>query len=281
TPPFYELPVVAGTDTYEFFKNHAEIGPFLQVPRSGNSISSDLTEFFAKWNPQNNSYLAKIEQSEKLPADAVEPSKDEARELITLNAVDECNKLIATRHFRRAARIAVRYGFVSKVSSALLTNESKQFKDADGNQAPVLAQGNNPESAGQDAFDSGNVADGSSGSAPSLQGATNGTIGPQGCDASVVMGVNTAGTVRVNNLANLEAFLNIIANLGELAALIAGFGLMLHGIMKRSVLMLGEDIELGPAGRVVLGIMIMVLGLAVPGVLNWFVASARDANLFS
>src|SRR5262249_1292874 len=44
---------------------------------------------------------------------------------------------------------------------------------------------------------------------PMLQGATNGTIGPQQGDATVVQGVNTAGTVRVNNLANLEALLNI------------------------------------------------------------------------
>ncbi len=38
--------------------------------------------------------------------------------------------------------------------------------------------------------------------APTLQGATNGTIGPQGSDATYITGVNTAGTVRVNNLAN-------------------------------------------------------------------------------
>ncbi|MBI1269964.1 hypothetical protein GC174_05985, partial [bacterium] len=50
------------------------------------------------------------------------------------------------------------------------------------------------------------------GNAPVLQGATNGTVGPQGDDATAIMGVNTAGTVRVNNLANLEALLNIIAN---------------------------------------------------------------------
>ena len=40
------------------------------------------------------------------------------------------------------------------------------------------------------------VADGRS---PTLQGATNGTISPQGAEATVVQGVNTAGTVRVNN----------------------------------------------------------------------------------
>jgi hypothetical protein len=39
--------------------------------------------------------------------------------------------------------------------------------------------------------------------APSLQGATNGTIGVQGSDATYVTGVNTAGTVRTDN--NLDA----------------------------------------------------------------------------
>lgn len=41
------------------------------------------------------------------------------------------------------------------------------------------------------------------GSAPTLQGATNGSIGPSGADATAIMGVNTAGTVRADN--NLDA----------------------------------------------------------------------------
>ncbi len=40
---------------------------------------------------------------------------------------------------------------------------------------------------------------------PMLQGATNGTIGPTSSDATIVSGVNTAGIVRVNNLANVES----------------------------------------------------------------------------
>lgn len=56
---------------------------------------------------------------------------------------------------------------------------------------------------------------------PTLQGATNGSIGPQGGDATAIMGVNTAGTVRVNNLANLEALLNLVAT---------GFDMLFYGI---------------------------------------------------
>ena len=69
------------------------------------------------------------------------------------------------------------------------------------------------------------------GQAPMLQGATNGTIGPQGGDATAVMGVNTAGTVRVNNLANLEALLNIIANGMEILGIAWGGPTMIMGFM--------------------------------------------------
>lgn len=49
-----------------------------------------------------------------------------------------------------------------------------------------------------------------------------GTIGLQGGDAKNIQGVNTAGAVRVNNVANLEALLNIIANGMELPGIAWG-----------------------------------------------------------
>lgn len=296
-PAFYELPVVAGTDTFEFFKNHSEIGPFSQVPRSGNSITTDLKDFFAKWNPNNNSYVPTIAETEKKPADYIEPSKEEAKELVLLRAAQECERLVSTRHFRRAAKLAVRYGFVSAVSSAYMGNSVNVPQDAD-DAAQVNASSANSAQSGEEAqsssatSDNGTSADGfdsngastmqgGSAAAPVLQGATNGTIVSQGSDATIIMGVNSAGTVRVNNLANLEALLNIIANLGELGALVAGLGLVAHGFMNKAIVKLGEDVELGPGGRIVIGAILVFAGLALPGILNWFVASARDANLFS
>ncbi len=287
-PAFYELPVVAGTDTFEFFRNHAEIGPFTQVPRNGKSVQNDLETFFTRWNPNNNSLAATLSETAKVPSDAVAPSREEAREMLTLRAVEECNKLISTRYFRRATRLALEYGFVSSVSCAILDNNTSKIEDADnvkkGDENDEAAPKSTTISAETkktaDSFDvAGQV--GSVAMAPILQGATNGTVGPQGSDATVIMGVNTAGTVRVNNLANLEALLNIIANLGELGAVIAGIGLMAHGFMNKDVVRIGEDIELGSAGRLCLGAFLIACGLALPGMLNWFVASARDANLFS
>ena len=106
-------------------------------------------------------------------------------------------------------------------------------------------------------------------------GATNGTVGPQGDDATVIMGVNTAGTVRVNNLANLEALLNIIANGMEILGIAWGGPTMIMGFMHMAA---GTQDAMK---RVLWGGAGVTGGLATPGCINWLVASARDANLFS
>jgi hypothetical protein len=113
------------------------------------------------------------------------------------------------------------------------------------------------------------------GTAPTLQAATNGTVGPQGQDATFITGVNTAGTVRVNNLANLEALLNIIANGLEILGIAWGGPTMIMGFMHMAA---GTQDAMK---RVLFGAAGVTGGLATPGCINWLVASARDANLFS
>lgn len=110
---------------------------------------------------------------------------------------------------------------------------------------------------------------------PSLQGATNGTIGPQGNDVTYVTGVNTAGTVRINNLANVEALLNILVNLVEVVGILVGATLVIMGMTG------GTFRKLTPAVQIAIGVLFVIAGLAVPGLINFLVASARDANLFS
>ena len=110
---------------------------------------------------------------------------------------------------------------------------------------------------------------------PGLQGALNGTIGPQGNDATVIRGVNTSGTVRVNNLANIEALLNIIANGMEILGIAWGGPCMIMGFMHMAA---GSQDAMK---RVLWGGAGVTGGLATPGAINWLVASCRDANLFS
>jgi hypothetical protein len=116
---------------------------------------------------------------------------------------------------------------------------------------------------------------GGSAAAPMLQGATFGTIGPQGTDATVIQGINTSATVRVNNLANLEALLNIIANGMEILGIAWGGPTMIMGFMHMAA---GTQDAMK---RVLWGMGGVTGGLATPGCINWLVASARDANLFS
>lgn len=278
TPSFYELAVGSGTDTFQFFKNHSEIGPFNMVPRNSTHIADDLTAFFSKWKANSNEYVIAMAHGTTKPIDAKMLEGDAARELLTLNAVRECNRLVAAHKMRRAARIAVNYGFVSPVSSAVVGLQAPAVEtDEDEALEPqytenITGTGNNTGAQSSDSVDN---------SAPYLQGATNGTIGPQGGEAKIIQGINTAGTVRVNNLANLEALLNIFANLGEILGLVGGAALAINGMVNKSVTTLGKDIELGPGGRIVAGVLLAIIGLMTPGVINWFVASARDANLFS
>lgn len=276
-PSFYEVAVGAGTDTFEFFKNHTEIGPFSPVPRNSTKMVDDLAAFFGKWKPDSNEVVVGMSQQTKLTNETV-IGGDEGQELVMLNAIRECNKAIAEHKLRKAARIAVSYNFVSPVSTALVggtaaTTETDDDAVMDTNSS-TTESADGAETGAQTASDQETTA-------PTLQGATNGTIGPQGGDATVIQGVNTAGTVRVNNLANLEALLNIIANLAEILCLAGGAGLAVHGFAVKSVTSFGEEFELGPGGRIVLGILLAASGLITPGLLNWFIASARDANLFS
>ncbi len=275
-PSFYELQVGTGdTDTFDFFKNHSEIGPFVPVPRNANNLSKDLGYFFAKWQPYSNDYEVSFSKTTVAPENGITVSDQEAQELLALSASRDCADLLANRHIRKAARIAVAYGVVSSVSCALVsTNDGaveENVEETEGTAQCELKQ--------QGASASANPQN-----APSLSGATNGTIGQQGADATIVMGVNTAGTVRVNNLANLEALLNIIANLAEIGGALTGLVIAIHGLARRETIVtefMGREVEISSGQRVAFGICLILLGLAVPGLINWFVASARDACLFN
>ena len=161
-------------------------------------------------------------------------------------------------------RTTIAAGAVLALSMPALAQDAFDSTAATGNQT------NNTNN-----FTGAQTQQGGSASAPQLQGATNGTIGPQGGDATVIQGVNTAGTVRVNNLANLEALLNIIANGMEILGIAWGGPTMIWGFMNMAA---GTQDAMK---RIIWGAAGVTGGLATPGCINWLVASCRDANLFS
>lgn len=259
-PAFYEYSIDSGeTDTLEFFKNHSEIGPFTQIPK-GVSLGKDIESFVSRWKNDRVNYAVALAETTDKPTCRMATPK-EAAELMALHANAYCDQLISERKASRAATIAATYGLVTAVSSAIV-----QHRELGSN----LTLGSQPEPS----YDE---------DSPKLQGATNGTIGPQGDDATYVTGINTAGTVRVNNLANLEALLNIFSNLVEMGGMLVGFALMMHGFFQRriAVQLPGLNLCLNSNQRIAFGIGIMILAFSVPGLVNWFVASARDANMFS
>ncbi len=79
----------------------------------------------------------------------------------------------------------------------------QQIVDTNGNAAALITSGGKSyvmKSTDKEAWKTDiNTLVARGDAAPSLQGATNGTIGVQGSDATYVTGVNTAGTVRTEN----------------------------------------------------------------------------------
>lgn len=110
------------------------------------------------------------------------------------------------------------------------------------------------------------------GAAPILQGASNGTIGPQGGDATTIMGINTAGTIRVNNLANLEWLLNKLC-------LCATWFFCLAATISLVRSFFGT--ALSKSKNMIAGASFLILGLTVSSTVSWLVGALRDANLFS
>lgn len=95
----------------------------------------------------------------------------------------------------------------------------------------------------------------------------------QGGDARVIQGVNTVGTIRVNNQWILEATLIFVANAMEIGGIVWGvFCLFQAGMLYAS----------RPRApyfrRLILGLAVLTIGLATPGAINWIVPSERDCG---
>lgn len=267
-PAFYELALDdRWTDTNEFFKNHREIGPFMPIARAG-SVMGDLQAFLSTWRSGGTTFVVQLDRTNEQP-DCKQVIGTAADELTKLAARDECYVLLRGDQLAAAADLATAARIVTPVTGAAVLHRQ-------------IAR-TSPTDAFQTAW---------------VQGATNGSIGPSeyqqhqnavtqsqtekyavtGTSTTVIAGINTAGTVRVNNLANLEALLNFIANAFEILGLGTAAGLIISG---------GWNCLAGNAGaknsamRVALGVAIGMGALSVPGTINWLVASARDANLFS
>ena len=251
-PKFYEISVDrAANDAAELFKNHREIGPFATISRS-NDVAADLKHFADRWRPGSSGYELNYTTLSNVGTDAVKLEGPDAKDFLSICQKREYELQLKKGDLVRASQLAFEGNIVTPDTSAVIA---------------FMPEANSPWRSGD-------------ANAPSLIGATTGTIGPQGTDATYVTGVNTSGTVRVNNLANLEAMLNIICNCTEILGILGGGILIVSAICSSGkVTVLG--LKLTRMQAVATGVTIGIVGLATPGIVNWMVASARDANLFS
>jgi hypothetical protein len=278
-PNFYELALNDGwTNTNDFLKNHQEIGPMSPVARSGN-LGDDLSHFLAQWQPGGKHYSVQIATQSKKP-EGSEITGQDALDLSILGSANACKHLLADNHRQAAAKLGIAAHIISPVTAGVVSPVSilNASYSPRPTQAVVADKASSNDSLS--GFSNGSIDPQESGiaiasagtwaNAPVLQSATNGTVGPQGADATYLTGVNTAGTIRVNNLANAEAMLNIFANAVEI------LGILFGGFTVIATLITGCK-----AKRLALGLAMILLGLATPGVVNWLMASARDSNLYS
>jgi hypothetical protein len=138
--------------------------------------------------------------------------------------------------------------------------------------------GNSAHTANSEPSTADDVSAESATSASMLQGASTGfdaSVRPSSASQSDVAQVNTAGTVRVNNLSGVEGFLSALANGLEILGIAWGGPTMLMGFMQ-----FGSGTQ-SALRRVLWGAAGCSAGLATPGCLNWLVCAARDSNLFS
>lgn len=203
----------------------------------------------------NHSGQLTFERVFEKPVGKLLPSEDAANRLSSLWAHGEIEHLAKIGQKQRACELANIYRVVSTVSGAV-----------------VLEYENDYYGMNRDMYRIGEQ------QAPQLQGATNGTIGPVGSDATVISGVNTAGTVRVNYLANLESLLYPIVDLGKLLGLTLAAVLCTIAIVGNGLKL---NLTLSKRNALVAAVILAVAATSLPFAFQYFVQTARDANLFS
>ncbi|MBX9878499.1 MAG: hypothetical protein K2Y22_08570 [Candidatus Obscuribacterales bacterium] len=99
-------------------------------------------------------------------------------------------------------------------------------------------------------------------------------IGPTD-SATVVTGINTAGTVRVNSLGCLVSLVNIFVNGYEIVGLITAASIF------TTVARIWVTNKQLSKGRLVTGALFAISALSSPSTVDYLLTAARDANLFS
>jgi hypothetical protein len=240
------------------------------------SIASNLEQVLHRLYDQSQvSYQPVQEIVSDLKGIKIEKRRELAAELSALWASKEVEALNKAGRTKDAEDLGSRYRIISKYSAATVLERDSDYQAwqlKTGNYVDAGAEKSPMPTAADMTLGTRSVVESASDS-PTLIGAVNGTIGPQGSDATVVTGVNTSGSVRVNNLANLEAFLNITA-----AAVLFGSFLFTAAALSFSFVPRFAS----KAKRLFVGGLIAsLIASYLSPFMNYLIACARDANMFT
>ncbi len=180
----------------------------------------------------------KLEKTNTRPRVYIVNSEEAAHRISNLWAIDQIQKAVERGERSSAMQLAMAYRVVSPVSGATVLSSDADYQrfglhrdfgriygGSDKRESEPVTKASHraapsrevsrfsgfvppppaiplsmPASAG--AAGAPDIDTFSDSQAPMLQGTTNGTIGPQGGDATTIIGVNTAGTVSVDNSLN-------------------------------------------------------------------------------
>jgi len=275
-PRFFELALDNGImESPEYFKQHKEVGPFQAISRNG-SPAQDLERFFLRWQPGGHEYRLVYEENSIRPDHSIGlATAEEQSQLLALYAKNLCQNQLEQGNTRIAIETAVKHKIVSPVSIASSNLGPSKNIEKSQLESKLIESTDAFKIRPQESVAPAKA------TSDFTQSVSNSTIGPQGSDCS--FGVDTAGTVRVNNLANLESLLNVFSMSFEAIAILWGASSIAscHSKFKPSKLdhfWLGSTSKMA---RINCGVLAILAGLCMPGVVNFLVASARDANLFS
>lgn len=191
----------------------------------------------------------KLEKTNTRPRVFIVQSEEASHRISNLWAIDQIQKAVEKGERSVGVQIAMTYRVVSPVSGAtvLATNADYQRFGLHRDFGRVYNQATK-RGTSDDKFDRefekraplptaapASVSEFSDGQASMLQGATNGTIGPQGDDATAIMGVNTAGAVQLEPTFNRDFAKQLMFSIVFLLVAMLLFGKKLFANLKRKL----------------------------------------------
>jgi hypothetical protein len=250
------------------------------------NLASDLESMITRYALGKQSYIVTQQLVDKKPGIPISNSPQLAAELSSLWASKAISGLLERGDTSSAERIGTDYHVVSPVTGAVALEKQSDYsrnylkesrfrasQRATGPNIGQIAAGSLRRTAA--ARMATHAIEVSHAQAPTLTGAVNGTIGPQGIDATVIAGVNTAGATRVNAQANLEAIVAIAISLLQWSGYI-------YVAVALSLAFKARKVDRDKSQRLIIcALAALTLAVMIAPGANELIAWARDANLFS